>query len=196
MSEFKEIEFKNVLTEEEYEKLVKYFKLTDQDCFEQLNIYFDTKDLELHKKKIALRTRIKNDAIELTLKQKTSTCMLETTDLITFSDLDILLLNHTLPKGEVLSKLETLNIYESLYEIARLKTIRYEFEYLDNLIALDKSLYYGFVDYEIELETKDYDYGKSVFLKLLSIFNITRNKPKNKIERAFQYKKSSDKSET
>src|SRR5690554_197771 len=190
MSEFIEIEFKNILSKDEYDKVISYFNLQPEDCFEQLNIYYDTKDLILNKNKMALRTRIINNTVELTLKQKTTKSTLETTDYITRDELNKLLKEHVIVNGAVIKKLNILNIDIKLYEIARLKTIRYEIDYFDNIIALDKSIYYNKVDYEIELETKNYDYGKKVFNDLLKTLNIKRLVPKYKIARAFEYKKS------
>lgn len=190
MSEFMEIEFKNILTKPEYEQLIKHFNLQPGNCFTQLNIYFDTKDNKLQKNKMALRTRILTNKIELTLKMPQLKGILETTDSINNEDLKKLLNEHQLIRGHVYQKLQSLNINEQFYEIARFETIRFEFSYLDNIIAIDKSVYYDHTDYEIELETKDYDYGKKVFTDLLESLNIKRNKPKNKIIRVLEYKKS------
>ena len=47
MSETIEIEFKNMLTKEEYEILLKKFKVEEKQIISQKNHYFDTPDFEL-----------------------------------------------------------------------------------------------------------------------------------------------------
>lgn len=44
-----EIEFKCLINKEQYESLLKEFNIKPQDIKEQINYYFDTKDLELRK---------------------------------------------------------------------------------------------------------------------------------------------------
>jgi len=190
MSELLEIEFKNSLSYDEYEKIVKHFKPNPESLLKQINIYFDTNNLQLQENKMALRTRLVDDRIELTLKQHAAIGLLETTDIITKEDLDQLITNQILVVGDVSKKLAELQITNSLYEIASLTTYRYEFHYLDNLIALDKSIYYNHIDYEIELETKEYEYGKKVFFELLESFQIPKKEIKSKIFRAYSYKNS------
>lgn len=190
MTQYLEIEFKNSLTKEEYEKLLNHFNPLPNSLIKQVNIYLDTKDLILRQRKNALRVRIKDQVIELTLKQKQNIGILETTDIITEETLTEIFKHHKLIKGEVLNKLKELEIKNDLYEIASLTTYRYEIPYLNNLLALDKSIYFNHCDYEIELETEEYDYGKKVFQELLDTFNIPKKKTQNKIVRAYNYKKN------
>ncbi|QVK17234.1 CYTH domain-containing protein [Mycoplasmatota bacterium] len=190
MSQNLEIEFKNSLTKTEYEKIIDHFNPLPESMIKQVNIYFDTKDLILKKQKTALRARIKKQTIELTLKQKQKVGILETTDIITENDLSDIIQHHKLNKGEVFNKLQELEINDALYELASLTTYRYEIPYLGNLIAIDKSFYYNHWDYEIELETNEYNNGKKIFQELLASFKIPRIKTKNKIVRAYNYKKN------
>ena len=188
MSEFLEIEFKNGLTRHEYQKLIQYFNVDQDNCIQQENIYFDTHNLDLKQIHCALRVRVKENGMELTLKQKGDEGILETTDNITQEEWIKLLNHHELPNKEVAFKLKQLAISTPLYELARLTTLRYEIAYLNNLIALDESTYYGFTDYEIELETAKYEDGEKVFNDLLTLFQISRNETKSKIVRAYIYK--------
>lgn len=54
-----EIEFKNMLTKEEYELLLTHFQVGKEDLFEQENHYFDTSDFALKANHSALRIRKK-----------------------------------------------------------------------------------------------------------------------------------------
>ena len=47
MSEEIEIEFKNLLTEKEYQTLLYSFNATENELFTQINSYFDTPDWDL-----------------------------------------------------------------------------------------------------------------------------------------------------
>ncbi len=143
-------------------------------------------------KRIALRARIKSEQIELTLKQEADVGIIETSDIITYLQLDQILNQQELPKGDVSNKLFQIGVTSPLYEFARITTNRYEFPYKDNLIALDQSIYEEHIDYEIELETKDYEYGKKIFEALLDQFKIKRRKTKHKVIRAYEYKKASN----
>lgn len=190
MTQYTEIEFKNFLTKAKYKELINYFSLNPCDLESQTNIYFDTSDFTLSKQKKALRIRLKASYIELTLKEETLNANLEITDFIKACDVDNIIKTHTLPDGDVKERLKTLNVNMEFKQIVELTTHRFEFNYGDDLIALDKSFYYGHIDYEIELETKNYDLGKSRFNELLKQFQITPNQPKHKIIRALEYKKS------
>lgn len=190
MTQFREIEFKNFLTKQEFELLINYFKLSPRDLESQTNIYFDTSDFALAKQKKALRIRLKAQEIELTLKEAVVKANLEITDYLQTNDVELIFKTHTLPDGDVKKRLKLLNISMEFYKIAELTTERYEFKFGDDLIALDKSFYYDHIDYEIELETNNYDLGKKNFYELLKKFQITPNPPKHKIIRALEYKKS------
>ena len=52
----KEIEFKTLITKEQYEKLLKDFNL-ENNIFTQTNYYFDTEDAKLLQEKTVLRIR-------------------------------------------------------------------------------------------------------------------------------------------
>lgn len=59
MSETIEIEFKNLLTKVEYEKLLNAFNVKDEQIICQTNHYFDTPDFTLKDLGSALRIREK-----------------------------------------------------------------------------------------------------------------------------------------
>jgi len=60
-----EIEFKNLLSEQEYLSLFTHYASTKQPIW-QANDYFDTPDFELRKKGAALRIREKKQGLVLT----------------------------------------------------------------------------------------------------------------------------------
>ena len=62
-----EIEFKNMLTETEYDRLIQTFNIQEEQIWLQKNVYFDTKSHDLKQKGAALRIRVKNNTYELTL---------------------------------------------------------------------------------------------------------------------------------
>jgi uncharacterized protein YjbK len=190
MSENLEIEFKNELTKEEMNQLISFFNLTDTDFFIQENIYFDTDDLLLKQFDSALRVRIKNNTYELTLKEPVEAGLLETNQMITEKDYQQLIDTHTLPDGEVSKRVFTITNTSSIKEIARLTTKRATTPYKNQEVFLDESTYYGHTDYELELETHDYQEGLAIFLELLQQFAIPKRKTENKIKRAFQFKLS------
>src|SRR5690606_35990657 len=83
MSQEIEIEFKNILTKDEYEKLLKEFNIEQQMIIRQTNHYFDTPDWHLRKLSSGLRIRETKSKTVCTLKEKTSqNTHLETTDVL------------------------------------------------------------------------------------------------------------------
>src|SRR5688572_17446881 len=78
MSQNIEIEFKNIITKSEFEKLINHFGLVEESFFTQENHYFDTPDFALKNQGSALRIRKKNEKYELTLKQPHPDGLLET----------------------------------------------------------------------------------------------------------------------
>lgn len=188
MSKFLEIEFKNILSEDEFIKLQTHFNIQSSAFKKQDNIYFDTQDLLLRKRGCALRIRIKNGAYELTLKEPSDKGLLETNQDLTPDDYYYITSFCKLVNGAVLKQIKHLKIPNDFIEIASLSTHRYEFPYKDGMIMLDQSDYYGKTDYELEYEVTDYDKGERIFNDLLNQFNIPKRDVDNKISRAYRYK--------
>ena len=53
MTQMLEIEYKSMLTKQEYEIFIAHYQLTDKDFRVQTNIYFDTVDEQLKKQNCA-----------------------------------------------------------------------------------------------------------------------------------------------
>ncbi len=195
MSKEIEIEFKNMLLKEEYEMLLNEYHLTDSSLKTQTNIYFDTPDFKLKSKKMGLRVRLSNKKIEFTLKTPTSNqhTLLEITDYLDSFD-------SQLPLSEQID-LETSDVkvylarhgieLSTLQSIGELSTTRGEVLIKSNvLLVLDKSLYYGKTDYEIEMEVSDADEGFLIFKDTLKKYDIPTRKADKKIARMLAYKEN------
>lgn len=184
-----EIEFKNLLTEEEYEKLFSHFFNKQDEGFSQRNVYFDTDTLALKKSKCALRIRTKDKQAELTLKTPFEGHHHETN-----INLDLNEAEKKIKRGrfnlppelfEFLKEKIDLN-EQNVNKLAELNTFRHEKEYQGCLIVLDKSTYNDTVDFELEVEAPSIERGKEVFNSLLEDFAIPDRETPNKIARAFK----------
>lgn len=185
MSTNLEIEFKNMLDESEYKKLIEHFAIEENQIWTQKNVYFDTKTFDLKKNQAALRVRIKNNTYELTLKTKADVGLIETNQLITKSDYGNFKHAHLLVKGPVYEKVLELGIdVNQLRVITDLTTKRAEVSYENGLLVLDKSFYGKVIDFELEYEVKDYNEGLKIFDELLTQHQIPKRPAENKIKRA------------
>jgi uncharacterized protein YjbK len=189
MSETIEIEFKNLLTKMEYEKLLKAFKVEDKQIISQTNHYYDTPDFTLKELGSALRIREKNDHYEMTLKQPAAVGLLETTQYLSKDEYLDAIKNGILPKGIIHDRLEQLNIsFNDLEYFGSLTTKRAELSYKEGLLVLDHSLYLNTEDYEVEYEVEDFQRGQTTFKELLEQFSIPIQITPNKIARFYQQK--------
>ncbi len=189
MSQEIEIEKKNLLTKEEFEKLVAVFQLQEQDFVKQTNHYFETDQFVLRSKHSALRIREKNGQVTLTLKQPHPDGLLETHQHITIDECKNIMENGFLPDGEVKKELTKLLVPAvKLQFIGSLSTSRAEFPYKTGLVALDKSTYLGVSDYEIELEGRSKEEVNLLFQTILTENHIKERSTKNKIVRFFERK--------
>ncbi|WP_026690164.1 CYTH domain-containing protein [Alteribacter aurantiacus] len=182
-----EIEFKNLLTKEEYIRLKHAFFETNDQPFSQSNHYFDTADLLLKDNGSALRIRKKNDRYVLTLKQPLETGLLETHQTITKHEAEIAFKNGSLPLGDVINHLKkTLPVTENSFTfLGSLATDRLEKDIPGGLLVLDKSSYLNETDYELEFECTNADEGKKVFHSLLQDYDIQKKDTESKIHRFF-----------
>ncbi|RZT23174.1 MULTISPECIES: CYTH domain-containing protein [Fictibacillus] len=191
MSQEIEIEFKNLLTYEEFLQLIDAFEVRKSDFIEQTNYYFDTEDFQLKNHKSALRIRFKKDTYTLTLKQQFEEHILETHQTIDKDIFPNMLNGIPLPHGEVTEVLRKLKIdNDEIKFLGELTTNRVELPYQEGLLVLDENHYLGKIDYELEYESADYKKGQQIFLKLLKSKNIPERETKSKIHRFFAEKAS------
>jgi uncharacterized protein YjbK len=189
MSEHIEIEFKNLLTEEEFERLKAFFSFAGKDFKKQVNHYFDTNQFTLKEQGCALRIREKTGHFEITLKQPAPVGLLETNQEVSPHDAQNMLAGGELPEGPVRTALS--NLVEQRNPVAyfgSLTTERAEKEYCGGLVVLDHSAYLGIHDYELEYEVEDEESGRESFHTLLSDLNIPVRKTDNKIMRFYRQK--------
>lgn len=189
MSQNIEIEFKNLLTETEF-TLMKNFLNMDESMFtKQDNHYFDTKNFALKEKSCALRIRHKRGKFELTLKEPLQEGLLETNQIITSADAQLMLEKGGIIDGAVKERFSQLQIEpRELTCFGTLSTNRAEKEFKGGLIVLDFSTYLNHSDYEVEYEVDDYHSGKIIFEELLSQLDIPLRPTENKVRRFYRAK--------
>lgn len=189
MSQNIEIEFKNILTKEEYERLLKEFNIDNMQIFSQENHYFDSADFALKSLGSALRIRKKPNGWEMTLKQPADVGLLETNQDITEQDALQAIQYNKLPEGKIQQLIEDNGIpYSKLEYFGSLTTKRVEVEYNQGLLVLDHSIYLNKQDYELEFEANEEQHGRESFMLLLKKFNIPVRHTKNKILRFYEQK--------
>ncbi|WP_421384209.1 CYTH domain-containing protein [Bacillus salacetis] len=186
-----EIEFKNMLTQEEFQQIKSHLSLKENDFALQKNHYFDTPYNELQKQQCALRIREKNGHFELTLKQPAEEGLLETNQSVNEVETSKMIEQGMIPSGEVAEALKSLEIQpEKLVHFGTLSTSRAETVFKDGLMVLDYSFYINNEDYELEYEVKDRESGEKIFFDFLASMNIPIRPADNKIKRFLKAAKS------
>jgi uncharacterized protein YjbK len=190
MSQNIEIEFKNMLTKEEFNQLKSHFHVNSSDFVKQENHYFDTLDFALKSNSCALRIREKKGRFEMTLKQPHPEGLLETNQILSKEQAHALLHGGQIMEGDVKTQILTMGVNtDAIRYFGSLQTDRVEFPYLEGLLVLGFSSYLNVQDYEVEYEVSNRDIGESTFLNLLSELNIPIRKSKNKVKRFYEEKK-------
>lgn len=191
MSQHIEIEFKNMLTKEEYFHLITEFSINETIIKTQINHYFDTEKFQLKALGSALRIREKKGYFELTLKQPAEVGLLETNQEVTKEIALAMLQGAPLPGGSVKDQLIKSGFpIDQLQYFGSLTTKRCELQYKGGLLVLDHSLYLLKEDYELEYEVQDPIEGEAAFKQLLESFQIPVRATENKIKRFYNQKYS------
>ncbi|AID00974.1 CYTH domain-containing protein [Staphylococcus xylosus] len=183
-----EIEFKQLLTEKQYNVIHKTY-FNEIEPFKQTNFYIDTPDFDLKDHKSALRIRVKDEYLEMTLKIPAEVGLTE----YNFETHVVPELNKPIPEqslpSEIADQLTKMDIdLTKLIILGSLKTERLEKEINGNLLVLDKSTYLDFEDFELEYEVEDYDEGLIQFKSILEKFDMKHEIPANKVQRFFNRK--------
>lgn len=167
MSNAIEIEAKALVSQDEYRKLTHFFRGNRR--YMQTNYYIDSEDRALSKNGIALRIREKAGVYELTLKTPLSEGLLEKNTLISIEDFATLRDFGEFPKGDTARFLTMLDFdVQSLKILTSLSTERIDVDYEGGLLSIDRNVYSGKVDYEIEFEYNSLEKAKEILSKLLS----------------------------
>lgn len=175
-----EIEFKTLLNEEQYLKLLDMFEIKE-NVFRQENYYFDTNDFYLRNNKMALRIRHKGTIYKMTLKTPFEGNLREDSMLIDDEDA-----KKYISSGFNLNPLFGIDI--DVKNIAMQETYRATIPYKEGRFFIDKSNYYGKTDYELEFEVDEKVEGLKVFHEFLDDNNIEYRQSLHKIERVYQKK--------
>lgn len=186
-----EIEFKQRLDLQSYERLMEHYKHDRSPVFHQINHYFETDGFMLKSYGSALRIREKDGQMTLTLKQPYNKGLLETHQPVNEDTFFAIKQSGKLPNGEVyrqlLSLIKSTDVPELTY-LGSLSTDRSEVQLNEGLLVLDRSMYFDITDYELEFESTDYDKGRRFFDELLQSLTLNPDPPPNKIKRFFDAK--------
>lgn len=181
-----EIEYKTLLTKHDYETLLQtiFHKVAP---IIQVNYYFETEDFRLKKFHSALRIREKNGAYTLTLKEPHPDGILETHDDLSKEELQQWLKGEAISKPNISRQLAAIGINENDFiYFGALETSRYSLKQNDILYVLDKSIYNGVTDYELEIEAPTQEKGEHALQNIIEKYHITKQQSITKIERFFR----------
>lgn len=149
MQKEKEIEYKFLVSEEEFNQFLVHFDTQGNNAVRkiQINYYYDTDDNMLNKNDVTIRVRQERDKIKWQIKKHTNTSMA-----LFFSDEYCGCLER-LPKV-----LRVEGIHEELLLKGSLVTERREIKFgVCGKLCFDISMYLGMIDYEIEVEYTERD---------------------------------------
>lgn len=185
MSSEVEIEFKNMLTRNEYTTLLHHFQITEDMIKRQKNIYFDTPNWDLKNQFAALRLRQKENKCVCTLKIKSSENVhIEITEEVELEKAKEMIDGKGFFAHEVEQHLNKLKVpIEQLQVVASITTDRAEIQYKEGTLVFDRSFYLNCVDYEVEYETNNENLGKMIFEEFLKEYQIEKKYADKKIAR-------------
>lgn len=186
MSQSIEIEYKNMLTRQEFELLINVLPYKSK-FIQQKNHYFDTDSFKLQQLHSALRIREANQQYTLTLKEPAHIGSLETNEIIDATTMKQWLNNQPLSTPIISERLQQFSIsYEDLKYFGFLITERTLYQVSPEIvIALDHSFYHELEDYELEVEGLEDQATKQFFQSLLQTYKIPARKTEPKIRRFF-----------
>ena len=183
MEENLEIEYKLLLSREQFDNLTHYYDHMAH-VYTQTNTYFTSQALQ--EKRIALRIREKEKAYEMTVKTKAEGTGRKEYNLALTKEDAQFFLNGGMKENEITSMLKAMDIDLSEIKIlCRLKTIRHDIQLEDGMLSLDANYYHGQEDYEMEFELCDLEAGKKTFTLLLKKHKLSyQQNCESKLKRA------------
>ena len=170
-----EIEYKTLLTKDEYDRVLAYFR--NAKIVKQTNYYYQSKN-RLNKK-IAARIRQIDQNFELTFKIKQKKGKLEVNFEVPNNSVD------HFKRPDVLEFLLSHNYTDDWNYIGELHTTRHVIQDIYGEICIDYNQYLDIEDYELEYEVNN-EFEQLAFaryLDLLKQFSIQNNKAKAKFHR-------------
>lgn len=194
-----EIEFKNLLTEDEYLTiLAKEFPVSsdnkNKELINQSNYYFDTKNQDLKNQHSALRVRVTDSYNEMTLKEPHEGFLLETNLHLSDNNVSEIINNQQIILSSFISSdnfplLKNITKDSIFYLFNSFHTKRMEKQLGPHLIVLDQTVFQnGLTDYELEVESTDAKEGKQFFDSILQKYAIPTRAASPKIRRAEENK--------
>jgi len=189
MQKSADVEFKSLLTETEYNKLLDFFVNVKSDF--QTNHYFDTRRFSLKALNASLRVR-QRESYELTFKRKKGYSTEFKSIAITEEEFKQFKETGVIPQEAFANDMANLIKDQKLVNFLSLSTLRYYVPYGNGILNIDKSEYVGITDYEIEYTSRNYHQGKADFIKIISEFEIQYKKSDKKIKRAYNALKNLD----
>lgn len=176
------VEFKSLLTQEEYERLTQRFEGSQTDI--QTNHYFDTPRFSLKALDTSLRVK-ERDSFELLMKRKKGYTINEYSLMITKDQLEEIRNTGVVEFPEFQAELLSLIGDQKLVNFLSLSTHRTILPYKNGILFIDKSEYLGVVDYELEYEATSYHQGKKEFIEIINELEIHYKKSDKKLKRAY-----------
>lgn len=165
MEENLEIEYKLLLSREQFDNLTHYYDHLAH-VYTQINTYFTSDALQA--KRIALRIREKENNYEMTVKTKAEGTGRKEYNLALSKDDACFFLEGGMKDNEITQMLKDMDIDLSKITIlCRLKTVRHDIPLEGGMLSLDANYYNGQEDYEMEFELSNLEKGKKTFASLL-----------------------------
>ena len=171
-----EYEERVLISEIDYHKVIADTKLQGKELsyLEIENIYLDNTEKDIRNRGWMLRIRnTNNDQQELTLKYRNP-------------DNSTVEVNETLDEHPEIEKILG-NKLENFQEITRLKTDRIEVQFEDYLLVIDKNVYSGIVDYDLEVESDEQAKSRKIIENYCEKYGLLYDPLyKTKSQRAFE----------
>lgn len=180
-----EIEFKNMLTKEQYTSLLHHFQISENMIKRQKNVYFDTPNWDLKNLSAGLRLRQKENKTVCTLKIKSSENVhIEITEEVQAIQAQEMIDGKGFFAQKIEKRLLELKVPVHLLQVvANITTDRVEIDYKGGTLVFDHSYYLKCEDYEVEYETNNEILGKQIFDEFLNEHQIPKKEADKKIAR-------------
>lgn len=170
MNEHIEIEYKILLSQETFHRILIYYQNQITHDYIQTNYYL-THPI-LNKKKYMLRVREKHNHFELTLKRPYQNYLIETNVSLNSQEKEAILQHQPL-SNEITDILEKdgIRILDLECQFS-LTTHRYDIPLKEGMLSLDDNTYLEQHDYELEFEVYHEKEGYAQFLEIIQLFQL------------------------